>query len=94
MNAILNSKDTYLKHFILECEAQDGDAMRFTIIEDDKDSLYITTTSDLFSEKQNSILDRIKLAFKILLGKEFWYHSIIVTKEDLQKLKEFLNNNY
>lgn len=94
MNAQYESE--YNHHLILKCEAQDGDGMEIVISKEpeDDDNVWISTTGDLFSTKQDRWYYRLALAWKILRGKEFWFHSICVKNKDLVKLRLFLNKYY
>lgn len=85
----LDDKDE--KRVIIGCEC--GCNRSINIIRDEND-FYIELTAGLFYERYHNIFKiigrRIKLAFFMLLGKEYKLYDITVKESDIDKLIELL----
>ena len=82
------SKSKEENSIIVECECSTH-SMKITSFEEDSE-VCISMFKDNFYGKQNSIvkiiLNRIKLAWRMLRGKEYYLEEIIIDKKDLTKL--------
>lgn len=91
---IFKGKDNESKVVIINCNCGCDEAIqikKFTF-DDDMSDYFISILAGEFSTKQRGIFrtigHRIKLAFKMLLGKEYLLTDIVLTHDEL---KEYIN---
>ena len=83
------------KMIIVNCDCGCEEKLSISKI-DEADRFYMTLHSCQFYTKQEGIfkiiIHRIKTAFMMLLGKEYLLTDIVLTKEDINKLKDNLED--
>ena len=86
-------------NFILQCAAYDFDTVQISIEHDDKNyGMYLSTlSSNFYGLQRYSIFKqlwfRLKLAWHVLIGKEYRLFDLCLNKEDMQAFKKFINDN-
>lgn len=98
MNAEFKTKNGFAAHFQVDCECGCGDGFRLVIEKDteikDNEAWMLSTTCKFDAlQRWSAFLNRIQTAWKVLFNKEFWFHSIILTKEDLLAMRDFIDKN-
>lgn len=98
---ILENKNEKEKIVIANCNCGCNQALQITKFnyadeEDIDEDYYLSITAGLFSERQRGIFKtighRIKLAFKMLLGKEYLLCDIILNKQEIKDFIKSLEN--
>lgn len=90
MNAKIDENNMYF-----ECEAYDQEGFRICIAPfymSDDTELFMYSTTCNFDNLQRKWYHRLKLAIKILLGKEFHFHEVVLKKNDIIEFTKFLKN--
>lgn len=87
-----------MKHdinILCDCGCDDGFSFKFRFEYDDDDRVYISTLTSGFYAKQHGLFDklkrRIKAAWFMLRGKEYYLHEIMLTKEQWNGFVEAVN---
>lgn len=79
---------------ICECGCGNGFLVRINV-EDEERYVTISTTSSGFMSKQGgiceSIKNRIKSAWFMLRGKEYYLHDVVITKKEWSKFLSAIN---
>ena len=94
--AIMKSKDG--KNLIVDCNCGCDEGLRIRINEFDEDTYAILTyTSGNFYKDQKlscwSIFKlKCKKIWRIIRGKDYCYSEILISKEEYNELKDFINN--
>lgn len=93
--AVMKSKDG--KNLMVDCNCGCDEGLRIRINDFDEETYAIITyTSGNFYKEQNYSAWQIfklkcKKIWRILRGKDFYYSEILVSKEEYNELKEFIN---
>ena len=94
--AIMKSKDG--KNLMVDCHCGCDEGLRIRIRDFDEETYAIVTyTSGNFYKEQNYSWWKIfklkcKKIWRIIRGKDFYYSEILLSKEEYNELKDFLNN--
>ena len=94
---IFKGKDKHTKVVIVNCNCGCDEAIQIKkLVYDvnDNDEYYLSILAGEFGATQRGIFrtigHRIKLAFKMLFGKEYLLTEIVMTKEELEEYKKAL----
>lgn len=94
--SVMKSKDG--KNLIVDCNCGCDEGLRIKIhpFDDERYSI-LTYTSGNFYKDQNMSCWRIfklkcKKIWRILRGKDYCYSEILLTKEEFEELKEYINS--
>lgn len=80
---------------LCSCGCSDGFSIKFRFEYDDDDLVFISTLTSGFYSQQCSFINRIKRRIKaawfMLRGKEFYLHEIVLTKEQWGEFVKTVN---
>ena len=94
--AIMKSKDG--KNLIVDCNCGCDEGLRIRINEFDEDTYAIIayTSGNFYKDQKLSCWSIFKLKcrkiWRIIRGKDYCYSEILVSKEEYNELKDFINN--
>lgn len=94
--AIMKSKDG--KNLIVDCNCGCDEGLRIRINEFDEDTYAILTytSGNFYKDQKLSCWSIFKLKcrkiWRIIRGKDYCYSEILVSKEEYNELKDFINN--
>lgn len=97
--SVMMSKDK--KELIVTCNCKCGDTIHFCKIEEDtnysdKEYAFLTYLNSNWYREQNKktfriIGEKIKKIWCIIRNKDFYYSDILMSKEDFEQFKEYIN---
>ena len=89
-----NQKDE-MNVIIVDCDCGCNDMIKITAFDDESNEYYISIISSNFTNQQKGIFKRIghriKLAWLMLIGKEYKLNELILTKSDMEELNNRIN---
>ena len=94
--AIMKSKDG--KNLMVDCNCGCDEGLRIRINEFDEDTYAILTytSGNFYKDQKLSCWSIFKLKcrkiWRIIRGKDYCYSEILVSKEEYNELKDFINN--
>lgn len=94
--AVLKNKEG--TDFIVDCHCGCKEGVRFTIDKDDFGFYcFVTYTSGHFYREQgdtvlNVLHKKLKKIWAIIRNKDFYYSDVVLTKEDFDEFKEYINS--
>lgn len=87
--ATLKSKDN--KEMILTCDYGCDEGIRVKIDTSYGDYCYLTYISGNWNKEQGGLLAKLKNIWKIIRNKDFYYSEVIMSKEDFEEYKNWIN---
>ena len=94
VNMILSNEDKDLKIIIANCNCGCDEAIQIKKLDEDNSEYYLSILAGEFGSTQRGIFrtigHRLKLALKMLAGKEYRLTEIVMTKEELDEYKKVL----
>ncbi len=97
--SVMISKDK--KELVVTCNCKCGDTIHFCKIEEDtnysdKEYAFLTYLNSNWYREQNKktfrvIKEKIKRIWCIIRNKDFYYSDILMSKEDFEQFKEYIN---
>ena len=91
---IFKGEDKHTKVVVVNCNCGCDEAIQIKKLADDDNEYYLSILAGEFGATQRGIFGtighRIKLAFKMLLGKEYRLTEIVMTKAELEEYKKVL----
>ena len=91
--ALMISKDR--KHLVLTCKCSCGDGVHFQIWNDGEDYAYqCFVNGNFYKEKEGSIRklkSKLHKIWLIIRNKDYYYSDIVMTREDFEQFKEYIN---
>ena len=91
---IFKGEDKHTKVVVVNCNCGCDEAIQIKKLTDDDNEYYLSILAGEFGATQRGIFrtigHRIKLAFKMLLGKEYRLTEIVMTKAELEEYKKVL----
>ena len=91
---IFKGKDDYTKVVIINCNCGCDEAIQIKKLCDADDEYYLSIIAGEFGSTQRGVFrtigHRIKLAFKMLLGKEYLLTEIVMTNNEFEEYKKVL----
>ena len=95
--AVLKNKDG--KELYIDCCCGCNEGIRFKAAKDDDFDYYCFmtyTNGNFYREQGDTIFDviskKIKKILAIIRNKDFYYAEVVLTKDDFDTFKEYLNN--
>ena len=90
--ATLKSKDG--KHLYIDCMCGCDDGIRFKIDKDDYDYYCFMsyTNGNFYREQGGGWRNKLKKLWAIIRNKDFYYSDVVMTKDDFEEFKEYINN--
>ena len=89
--AILETKDN--KEIMILCKCGCDDGIRIKIDTEFGDYAYMTYVSGNFYNEQNGFFKKLKKIWNIIRNKDFYYSDIILSKEDFEEYKKWINEH-
>jgi hypothetical protein len=89
--AVLKTKDNSEMVVVCKCGCDEG--VRIKIDTEFGDYAYMTYLSGNFYKEQNGFLEKIKKIWSIIRNKDFYYSDIIMSKEDFEEYKKWINEH-
>ena len=89
--ATLKTKDN--KEMIILCECGCDEGMRIQIDTEFGDYAYMTYVSGNFYKEKNGFFNKLKKIWDIIRNKDFYYSDIILSKEDFEEYKKWINEH-
>ena len=88
---VLKSKNE--NELILSCKCGCDEGIRVKIDIDDEDYCYQTYISGNFYKEQGTFVDKLRKIWAIIRNKDFYYSEIILTKDEWEEYKEWINSH-
>ena len=93
--AVLKSKDN--KHMLIDFQCGCDEGLKFVITNDYDNYCFMTYTSGNFYKEQGETLWKvfklkIRKIWNIISNKDFYYSEIVMTKDDFEEFKEYVNS--
>lgn len=89
--AVLKTKDNSEMAIICKCGCDEG--IRIKIDTEFGDYAYMSYVSGNFYKEQCGIIQKLKKIWDIIRNKDFYYSDIIMTKEDWEEYKKWVNEH-
>lgn len=89
--AVLQSKNG--DELIISCNCRCGDGLNIRIDESYGDYCYQSYLSSNWYQEQGRFLYKLRKIWAIIRNKDFYYSEIIMSKDEWQQFKEFVNKH-
>lgn len=89
--ATLKSNDN--KEMIITCNCGCDEGIRVKIDESFVGYCYQTYISGNYYKEQSGLLDKLKKIWAIIRNKDFYYSDIVMSKEDFEDYKKWINEH-
>lgn len=88
--AVLKSKNN--KEMIVSCMCGCDEGIHLKIDNSLGDYCYMTYTNGNFYKEQGGLKNKLRKILAIIKNKDFYYSDVVMSKEDFEEYKEWINN--